>query len=457
MGMNLTLKHTLSHPILPATRQARRVHVLIEIGGKSASQPLPMNISLVIDCSDSMRILMVSNAQFKDLAKSGNIVEVVTDGVPAWKIQNMAVEQLGGLPRRIDYVAEALRVISDRIRSIDYFSLIAFAQQSQIIIPTTSGKERRRLSQAANQLDFLSLGNETEMAPAMEQALGQIQLTPVPGMANRMVVLTDGYTKNAANCYQQARSAQKAGVTLTTMGMGNEFNEELLIPLADSTGGHSYFIEKPEQVLDAFTKELGSALSVHYRNMEVKIKLTPGVELIHAYHILPSLSELDPGPNDEGNYSFYLGDFDPTDPPSILLELQLPGWSAGDFRGAQMLLTCDSPDVKKPRLTMRDDVVFTMNSQGMERTNVRIVRLIEKVHAVELGTLALKEADQGNPGNATQKLRQAATRLLDMGEIELANTMLLQANILEQQGSLNPEVTKRLRYDTRKITRKLEE
>ncbi len=453
--MNLTLHHTLSHSVLPVTGQSCRVHVLIEIGGKSTSQPLPMDISLVIDCSDSMRILMVSNAQFKDLAKSGNIVEVVTDGVPAWKIQNMSAEQLGNLPRRIDYVAEALRVISDRIRAIDYFSLIAFAQQSQIIIPTTSGKERHRLSQAANQLDFLSLGNETEMAPAMEKALGQFQLSLVSGAAKRMVVLTDGYTKNASQCYKQAKIAQKAGITLTTMGMGNEFNEELLIPLADSTGGHSYFIEKPEQVMDAFTRELGSALSVHYRNMEVKIKLTPGVELIHAYHILPSLSEFDPGPNDAGNYSFYLGDFDPTDPPSILLELQLPGWGTGDFRGAQMLLTCDNPDSKKPRLIVRDDVVFSMNPYSAGHSNDRIARLIDKVHAVELGTLALKEANQGNAGSATQKLRQAATRLLDMGELELGNTMLLQANILEQQGSLNPEVTKRLRYDTRKITRRL--
>jgi phosphotransferase system HPr-like phosphotransfer protein len=142
--MKLAFKHTLSHPVLPFTGEPHRLFVLIETSSSSPSQPLPMNLSLVIDCSDSMRILMVTNEQFNQLAKSGSIVEVITDGVPAWKIQDMSADQLGTLPRRIDYVAEALRVVSDRIRAIDHYSLVAFAQQAQTIIPTTTGKDLAR-------------------------------------------------------------------------------------------------------------------------------------------------------------------------------------------------------------------------------------------------------------------------------------------------------------------------
>lgn len=455
--MNLTLQHSLSHSVMPVSRQMRKVHVLLEPGATSNSQPLPMNISLVIDCSDSMRILMVSNEQFEKLAKSGNIVEVITDGVPAWKIQNMAEPVEDTLPRRIDYVVEALRVISERIRSIDFFSLVAFAQQNQVIIPTSSGKEHQRLAQAAHQLDFLSLGNETDMAPAMQQALEQIIQFPVAGLASRMVVLTDGYTRNAKQCYHWAKEARKAGITVTTMGIGNEFNEELLIPLADSTGGHSYYVEKPEQVLEAFLQELGSALSVHCRNMEIKLKLTPGVELSKVYRVLPSLGIFDPGSNEAGSYSLYLGDFDPTDPPALLLEFIIPAWGAGSFRLANMLLTCDNPDTQKPRLTIREDCVIEMSAMGEEQKNPRIAAIVEKAQAVELGTLALQEARNGDINNATLKLRQAATRLLNMGEAELGNFMQLQAQHLAEQGSLNPEVTKRMRYDTRKITRKFEE
>ena len=53
------------------------------------------------------------------------------------------------------------------------------------------------------------------------------------------------------------------------------------------------------------------------------------------------------------------------------------------------------------------------------------------------------------------RLRQAATRLLDLGEIALANSMLKQADTLESSGSLDAEATKKLRYDTRKISKNL--
>ena len=56
---------------------------------------------------------------------------------------------------------------------------------------------------------------------------------------------------------------------------------------------------------------------------------------------------------------------------------------------------------------------------------------------------------------ATHKLRTAATRLLDMGEEELAAVVEQQAAELEQSGQTDPRLTKKLRYETRKLTQKL--
>jgi Ca-activated chloride channel family protein len=79
-----------------------------------------------------------------------------------------------------------------------------------------------------------------------------------------------------------------------------------------------------------------------------------------------------------------------------------------------------------------------------------------------MGTLALdaaqtasKSADPGEKGAATLRLRQAATRLLDLGEHDLADTMLQQADGLENSGSLDPQATKKLRYETRRMSRHL--
>jgi Ca-activated chloride channel family protein len=82
---------------------------------------------------------------------------------------------------------------------------------------------------------------------------------------------------------------------------------------------------------------------------------------------------------------------------------------------------------------------------------------VEKVTAHRLQTQALDEAAVGNIAGATQKLRAAATRLLELGEEELARTALEEAQRLEEGKGLSSAGTKKLRYETRKLTQKLEE
>jgi Ca-activated chloride channel family protein len=68
----------------------------------------------------------------------------------------------------------------------------------------------------------------------------------------------------------------------------------------------------------------------------------------------------------------------------------------------------------------------------------------------------LDEAAVGNIVGATQKLRAAATRLLELGEDDLAQTALDEAERLEQGEGLSAGGTKKLRYETRKLTQKLD-
>ena len=63
----------------------------------------------------------------------------------------------------------------------------------------------------------------------------------------------------------------------------------------------------------------------------------------------------------------------------------------------------------------------------------------------------------GNIAGATQKLRAAATRLLALGEEELAQTAREEAERLEHGEGLSARGTKKLRYETRKLTQKLED
>jgi Ca-activated chloride channel family protein len=460
MAVALTLTCSLSSPILPVSTGPRLVYLLVEIAGGEGAETVPGNLAFVIDASESMRIRLVSEEKFAQLVKSGQVQEIITDGVPAYLIKAIPSELLADLPRRIDYVADALNVASEYLRPADFFSLVAFAGWAHCLIPSMSGSERLRLRLAAPDLEQLRLGNETQMAEGMAMGLEEIKRRLNSSHAARMILLTDGHTLKVSECYEWAEQARQSGVKLTTMGVGTEFNEDLLIPLADLTGGSAYYIETAEQIPDAFHKELGAVQRITYRNLEFKLQLGNEVELRRVYRVLPELGLFDPGPNMEGSYAMQLGDYDPGAPVTLLLELILPYWSAGIYRLGQALLTWEDPTIELERQNLRQDIAIEMIQDAAESLDERVMNVVEKVGAFKMGTFALDHAqsaaltgDFQDKEAATMRLRQAATRLLDLGEIALASSMRKQADTMETSGSLDVEVTKKLRYDTRKISK----
>jgi len=459
MAVSLTLTCSLSSPILPVGSVPRLVYLLVEIAGGEGAETLPGNLAFVIDASESMRIRLVSDENFAELVKDGQVQEVITDGVPAYLIGAIPSEQLASLPRRIDYVAEALNVASEYLRPADFFSLVAFAGWAHCLIPSVSGSERQRLRMAAHELENLRLGDETHMAEGMAMGLTEIERRSSSSHAARMILLTDGHTLKVSECYEWAERARLAGVKLTTMGIGTEFNEDLLIPLADATGGSAYYVETADQIPDAFLKELGAVQRITYRNLEVKLQLSE-VELRRVYRVLPELGLFDPGPNLEGSYAMLLGDYDPGAPVTLLLEIILPPLSAGVHRLAQVLFTWEDPTLQMERQNQRQEIGIEMIQGAAGSLDERVMNIVEKVGAFKMGAFALDHAQSaaltGDPQDkdaATMRLRQAATRLLDLGEIALASSMLKQADTLESSGNLDADVTKKLRYDSRKISK----
>jgi Ca-activated chloride channel homolog len=489
--VSLKLTCSLSSSRIPAGAEPRLVYLLLEVNaqpqvGKHADrendrQALPGNLAFVIDVSESMRVRLVTQQEFAELARNGLAQEVLTDGIPTYQLNSVPGEWVARLPRRIDSVIQALQVAGEYLRVGDRFSLIAFAGRAQCLIPAALGRERARLYRASGELETLNLGDGTEMANGMALALEQLNpanpsSSPAEiGSAARMILLTDGHTRNVSDCYSYARQAAQAGVKITTMGVGIEFNEDLLIPLADMTGGSAYYIETPGQLPDVFRKELGSALHVRYGDVEIKLRLAGGAELRRVYRVLPEMGLFDRGPEMDGSFSLLVGDFDPDTPVGLLAELVIPPARPGTYRIGQTMLAWDGAgdtggadntggSEKKPvlRQNVRQDIILERAQSAAEQPDGRVMSFVEKAGAFRMGTQALEVAQAASqaPGiqqktAATVRLRQAATRLLDMGESSLAGAMFQQAEMLEQNGSLDPDAMKKMRYATRRLTKNI--
>ena len=79
---------------------------------------------------------------------------------------------------------------------------------------------------------------------------------------------------------------------------------------------------------------------------------------------------------------------------------------------------------------------------------------VQRISAFKLQNQAMEEVSRGNVAGATKRLRMAGDRLIEMGQQDLGETMLDEARRMEEEGEMSSEGTKKMRYGTRKLTRK---
>jgi Ca-activated chloride channel family protein len=152
-----------------------------------------------------------------------------------------------------------------------------------------------------------------------------------------------------------------------------------------------------------------------------------------------------------------LGELEKGQPRSLLVEMLVGPRPAGRYRIAQAEVSYDVPGLKLAGEKVRTDILLDVTSDAAlaKQYDAEVMNIVEKVTAFKLQTRALEEARLGNVDGASQKLRAAATRLLEIGEEDLAQSALEEADNLEKSGQMSSHGTKKLRYETRKLTQRL--
>jgi len=193
------------------------------------------------------------------------------------------------------------------------------------------------------------------------------------------------------------------------------------------------------------------------RNAVLTLRLVSDVTPRQVWQVTPLLANLGYQPIGEHDVQVPLGDLDAVAGKSVLVELLVPPRRAGRYRLAQAEVRADLPMQQVAGASVRQDIVidYTEDSALAAQYNAEVMNIVEKVTVYRLQTRALEEARAGDLTNATRKLRAAATRLLELGEPELAEAARQEATNLEKTGEMSSLGTKRLRYQTRKLTQRL--
>jgi Ca-activated chloride channel family protein len=161
-----------------------------------------------------------------------------------------------------------------RLQPGDRFSVVVYDDQVDVVIASTlaSGEARRG---AVDRLRTIEARGSTNLGEGWLRGLEQVASHQFDGGVNRCLLLTDGLANigitDPGQLATHGAELRARGISTSTFGVGNDFDERLLQGLADAGGGHFYYIADAPQIRDAITSEVGETLEVVARDVRIEI------------------------------------------------------------------------------------------------------------------------------------------------------------------------------------------
>ena len=343
---------------------------------------------------------------------------------------------------RLDYVIEAVKYLIDHIGPEDRAAVVAFADRAQLLAAVEGSEGRARAKQAIDGIDLLEIGGGTQMALGMEAAAAEVERHHAPNRLNRIIVLTDGQTYEERRCLDVAREKRER-ISFSTLGVGVDFNEKLLMEIAEAGGANYHFIGDPANIPGIFSRELEGLKNVALIGAEVKVRLSAGVHLKEAFRASPQIYALrDVTPDAERTLVFPLGDTEAGVASSVLLAVVLPPRKPGRVRIAQATLCYDTPDGTSREQGSEVVVEYTLERASVGKVNAYVMNLVDQVSIAKLQSRAEAELSRGNVDKATRLLGNAIAGTQRLGHSKATQALTSLRDEVQKTQTLAGRVAK---------------
>jgi Ca-activated chloride channel family protein len=352
---------------------------------------------------------------------------------------------------------EAVKNIIDQLSEEDLISIVSFESRTEVLVSAQHAGEKKALKRS---IEKIRDGGGTNIAPALNAALRLVSAHTNEERVSKIILLTDGEaTDRQEDSYRIADEAGVKRIPIVGLGFGQDWNEKFLIELSDRSiqanpGSHlgmADYIPRPEDANKIF-QEVYQSMQVVAKDLAVTIRMVQGLEARRIWQVVPLIRELGSSAVEGRAIHIPVGQLERSG-AAYLVEIMLPPRPEGTVRFAQADITFSTAEFGPQRLSNDLILNYTSDPAAAEEMNVRVMNIVEKVQAFRLQTQALDDIQLGDVGNATRKLRQAVTILLNQGETELADQMGKEADRLEQIGEVSSEGKKTIMLTSRKTVR----
>ncbi|MGD1906946.1 MAG: VWA domain-containing protein [Leptolyngbyaceae cyanobacterium] len=307
---------------------------------------------------------------------------------------------------KIDYARQATAYAVEQLLPSDRLSLTLFDTHVKIEIPSTLATDKQQLLKTIN---GIRTGSSTALHAGWVNGGLQVSEYLNPEQLNRVILLSDGLANvgetNPDAISNDVHGLMERGVTTTTLGVGADYDEDLLEAMARSGDGNFFHIDSPEQLPGIFETELQGLAGTIGHSVTATLNPLSGATVSD---LLNDLEKTDEG-------ALKLPNLIVGSPLNVVLRLRLPALKVSS-PVLQVKLAWQAPnqtEVQHLESTLELAVVNPAQMSDFP-ANPEVQEQVALLMAARARQEAVKFADRGDMAGASLSLRNVAVSLSAM-------------------------------------------
>jgi len=335
------------------------------------------------------------------------------------------------------YVRRALDEAFKKFGTDDYVSLVTYDTSVATVFGPTRNLDA---AWASRKLAEIEPDGSTNLYGGLEQGAEMLREHLSSDRINRVILLSDGLANVGPSSTEELRAlAERLSgnkVRISTIGVGSDYNEDLMLGVATDSGGAYYFIDEPRKIASIFQEELQGLMDVVARDIQVVITLPEGVRFRR------SLDRAEDVKQEGRTITLTIPEVAAKQSCQLLLELELDAANAKPGVAQQLAdvkaeFTEATGEQKKLAMTVTTNVSWAADQAESDASiNKEIFARVASLQMIENREKAIQAMDSGNVAEAKQYYRanlmtgesvQKLTGAAPAVQAEMANTVAQEA------------------------------
>lgn len=296
---------------------------------------------------------------------------------------------------------EAAMFCVDQMLATDRLSVVTFDDRIEVLFPSEPVTNKQAMKDLISRV---RARNSTALHEAWVRGGLTVSERLLDQGINRVVLITDGLANvgitNTDEIVTQAQGLFQRGVSTSTIGIGADFNEDLLMPMAQAGGGNAWHVVEPDDMQQIFQIELEGLIAQFAHAVSLSLIPADGVRVIDV-----------------------LNDFEFTETGRY----RLPNLQAGSPLNIVVQLKAGAQEVGTQMRLLDLRLGFTPQ-------DAKNAEVLKQAHTVEFATLA--EVERSPENDEVSKMvqflmnaraRNEAMKCLDIGDYAGAESVLATA------------------------------